>query len=57
MLPPVVLFSWDIDTTHSTWHEPLQAMSAVVLRFDGVIPFVGAYREICQHTVYRVLQR
>ena len=36
-----------IETTHSPWHEPLQAMSAVVLRFDGEIAFVGAYRGIC----------
>ena len=34
-------------TTHSTWHEPLQAMSAVVLRFNGEVAFVGAYRGIC----------
>lgn len=34
-------------TTHSTWHEPFQTMSAVVLRFDGMIAFVGAYRGIC----------
>lgn len=37
----------DIDTTHSTWHEPFQTMSAVGLRVDGTLAFVGAYREIC----------
>lgn len=36
-----------IETTHSTWHEPFQTMSAVVLRFDGVITFMDSYRGIC----------
>lgn len=36
-----------IETTHSTWHEPFQTMSAVGLRVDGTLAFVGAYREIC----------
>lgn len=44
-------------TTHSTWHEPLQAMFGFVLQFGGVRGVGGAYRGICQHTVYRVLQR
>lgn len=47
--PPIPIYSafLDITTTHSTWHEPLQTMSAVVLRFDGTLAFVGAYRGIC----------
>lgn len=33
------------------WHEPFQTMSAVVLRVDGVITFVGAYRGICPREI------
>ena len=36
-----------IETTHSTWHEPLQAMSGFVLQFSGVRGVGGAYRGIC----------
>ena len=45
----------DIETTHSTWHEPLQTMSVVVLRFDGLIASVGAYRGICPIGIQMVL--
>lgn len=41
----------DIKQTVSTWHEPLQTMSAVVLRFDGAFAFVGAYRGICPREI------
>lgn len=34
----------DITTTHSTWHEPLQAMFGFVLQFGGVRGVGGAYR-------------
>lgn len=40
-----------IETTHSTWHELFQTMSAVVLRFDGAFAFVGAYRGICPREI------